>query len=52
MITMPSPCSALSRRALARISSREIPGVSSMKMGASDRMPAPVVSLGQSASER
>src|SRR5574342_611106 len=53
MITRPtSPCSAIRRRALARISRSEMPGVSSMKMGASDRRPAPVVSFGQSASER
>ena len=52
MTTRPSPCSAFSRRALARISKREMPGVSSMKMGDSDRIPAPVVSFGQSESER
>src|SRR3990172_7208452 len=47
-----SPCSALSRRALARISSTDIAAVSSMKIGASDSLPAARVSLGQSDSDK
>ena len=46
------PCSALRRRAFARISRTEMPALSSMKIGASERRPAAVVSLGQSLSLR
>ena len=48
MTISPSPCCCFSRRALAFISSTEMPLLSSMKMGARDSCSQAWVSRGQS----